>query len=211
MRKMMAASAAACIAFAAHADTMNLNIVSCESIEGIGAFTGTMNWSYSGGKQGYLTVSLTNTSSFPGGQLTGFGFNADPTKINVSLMSGLPAWDFIQDFPASPYENFDYGAAVNGDFLGGGNPAPGIDIGSTGTFVFKVMGASALLSTLDAMSFFDESKYGYAFIARFRGFDNGGSDKVIGCLEPNAVPVPMPVALAAAGLLAVGVLRRRMK
>jgi hypothetical protein len=205
-------SAALLVSSLAHG-AMSLDFYSCQSLENLGSYNGTMTWSYAGGSSGTLSVTLNNTSNAAnGGFLTGFGFNAAPTTLGGALTTGLPEWSYLENEPASPYENFDFGAATEGSFLGGGQPAFGVAAGASFTFVFTFSGDAGVLAGLDANSFFDDSApAGYGFIARFRGFDNGGSDKVIACLEPNAVPVPMPVALAAAGLLGVGVLRRRMK
>lgn len=211
MRKIAAMSAALLVSGFAHG-AMSLDFQNCESTF-LSSYTGTMTWSYGGGSSGTLSVTLNNTSNpANGGFLTGFGFNAAPTTLGGSLTTGLPQWSYLENEPASPYENFDYGAATGGSFLGGGQPAFGIAAGESFTFVFTFTGSAGVLAGLDANSFFDESApAGYGFIARFRGLNGGVSEKIVGCLEHNAVPVPMPVALAAAGLLGVGVLRRRMK
>jgi hypothetical protein len=81
-------------------------------------------------------------------------------------------------------------------------------VGVSDTFVFGVSGDDSLLSSLSEVSFFDLDASGqYRFAARFRGFANGGSDKVTADFTP--VPIPMPLAVAGAGLLAVGFIRRR--
>ncbi len=129
MRKILAVSAAALVVGAAHASSMNLSFESCASPSGLGSFTGSMNWSYAGGcaSAGFLTVTLSNTSNASnGGFLTGFAFNAVPTSLGGSLVSAMPTWSYISNVPAHPYENFDFGAAVGGNFLGGGNPSSGI-------------------------------------------------------------------------------------
>ncbi|MFM7052609.1 MAG: hypothetical protein ACKOYN_10835 [Planctomycetota bacterium] len=208
----------ALVASAAAADTINFS-GSDISTEGIAAFTGSMSWSYSGGGSGTLTVNLNNSSPLAnGGYLTGFAFNVVPGAFSLSLC-GAPnaSWQLIQNASGSPYGNFDWGAALGGDWLGGGNPHPGIAAGDSASFTFCVDGSDSVLAGLSAASFFDgdctcepgeDNKYPFA--ARFRGFNNGMSDKVVAC-PPSVVPVPMPVALAAAGLLGVGFMRRRLK
>lgn len=207
----------ALVASAAAADTINF-AGSDITTEGIAAFTGSMSWSYSGGGSGTLTVSLNNDSpTSNGGYLTGFAFNVASGAFSLSLC-GAPnaSWQLVQNASGSPFGSFDWGAAIGGDWLGGGNPSPGIAAGDSASFTFCVDGADSVLSALSASSFFDGDctcepgeENRYPFAARFRGFNNGMSDKVVAC--PPVVPVPMPVALAAAGLLGVGFMRRRLK
>lgn len=209
----------ALVASAAAADTINFS-GSDISTEGIAAFTGSMSWSYSGGGSGTLTVSLSNGSPVAnGGYMTGFAFNVAPGAFSLSLCGAPSAsWQVISNVSGSPFGTFDWGAALGGDLLGGGgNPSAGIAAGDSAAFTFCVDGAASVLAGLSASSFFDgdctcepgEENH-YPFIARFRGFNNGMSDKVVAC-PPSVVPVPMPVALAAAGLLGVGFMRRRLK
>jgi MYXO-CTERM domain-containing protein len=68
-------------------------------------------------------------------------------------------------------------------------------VGETREFVFEVCADAALLAVLDADDFFEDD-FGYGFVTRFKGFNDGGSDKVTGY-----VPAPGAVALLAlAGL-----------
>lgn len=222
MRKMIAASAAvlatSLAASVACADTITFS-GSEVSTENLASFTGSMTWNYSGGGVGSLVVSLTNTSdSANGGYMTGFAFNTSFTGLNLTLC-GAPnaSWLIQQNASGSPFGTFDWAAALGGNFLGGGSPDAGIAVGDTGVFTFCVKGDDSIVSGLSASSFFDGDctcepgeENRYPFAARFRGFNDGGSDKVIAC-PPSVVPVPMPVALAAAGLLGVGFMRRRIK
>ena len=87
--------------------------------------------------------------------------------------------------------------SLSGTWLGGGAPQPGIAIGNTETFTFNVTATDA--ASLTEGSFL-EGPYAFDFVVRFRGLNNGGSDKV-------PTPTPGPVALAGiAGLVAT---RRR--
>ena len=218
MRKMIAASAAVLATSIACADTITFS-GSEISTENLASFTGSMTWNYSGSGEGTLVVSLTNTSNpANGGKLTGFAFNTSFTGLSLTLCSAPNAsWLIQQNASGSPFGTFDWAAALGGNWLGGGNPNPGISVGSTGNFTFCVKGDDSVVSGLSASSFFDGDctcdpgeTNEYPFAARFRGFNNGMSDKVVAC-PPSVVPVPMPVALAAAGLLGVGIMRRRMK
>ncbi len=185
-----------------------LNFSSNPGVEGLGSFTGSMSWTYTGSGTGSLSVSLTNTSpTANGGYLTGFAFNM-VDGVTLGLTSGRAGFQFISPVAANPFDPFDVGAALGGNWLGGGNPSGGMGVGVSDTFVFGVSGSDSLLSTLSELSFFDLDATGqYRFAARFRGFAGGGSDKVTADFTP--VPVPMPLAVAAAGLLSVVALRRR--
>ena len=197
-------------ALAAAAAQASIDFTSLPGLEGWGSFIGSMDWSYSGAGSGagILTVTLSNTSPLAnGGYLTGFAFNTTGSGLTASLQSGLSGWQGMSNVSASPYENFDFGAAVGGSWLGGGNPNPGIAAGDSASFSFEFTGDDSLLSSLSAASFFDGSS-GEAFAARFRGFANGASDKATG--ELLVTPVPMPLALAGLGVLSLALLRRRV-
>jgi MYXO-CTERM domain-containing protein len=185
---MAAASAATASVFAFHSNPGN---------EGLGSFTGNMEWIYpaDGTDCGQLVVSLTNTSPRAnGGYLTGFGFNAID-GIEVTLLGDDAEWSQIANFSATPYGTFDWGAALGGNFLGGGSPKGGIAVGETRDFMFEICADAALLAVLDAGDFFEDD-IGYGFVTRFKGFNDGGSDKVTG-----SVPAPGSIALLAlAGL-----------
>lgn len=176
------------------------------SSEGIGDYTGNLDYIYAGGSQGWLTVSLTNTSDpLNGGFITGFAFNFDSVDnaASATLISGSHPFTGITNANAAPYGVFDAGAALGGNWLGGGSPNAGIAVGDTGVFVFSILASDAM--NLAAESFI--AGPGYGFIVRMRGFADGGSDKIPGTTD---MPVPAPAAaslLAIAGL--VGIRRRR--
>jgi MYXO-CTERM domain-containing protein len=199
---MAVLAAVAGIAGAAHASTVHF--VSNPGLEGLGAFTGSMNWTYLGDSAGTLVVTLTNTSPVEnGGYLTGFVFNAvHNVELKVLYDEATPDRDDVADVNAHPLGIFDHGAAIGGDWLGGGQPwGSGVGVGQTFAFTFDVRGQAELLSTLVAHDFFDESD-GWGFAARFRGFDDDGSDKVTASL-------PAPGAAALLGLGALASRRRR--
>lgn len=162
------------------------------STEDLGDFEADVNWSGSD-----LTVSLTNTSvSSNGGYISGFlmrlpggaTFNVGWTDSNLTLLpvSSGP-------YAGSPYGDFDYGFAINGNFLGGGKPSNGIGVGETGQFIFSDWNLGLDLTTEDFIANYataDESDTN--FLVRFRGFDDDGSDKVIGMYGeiPDLPPPP---------------------
>ena len=189
--------------FAGSAEASIVNFVSNPGLEGLGAFAGSMEWTDGGAGSGLLRVTLTNTSPIAnGGYLTGFAFRMlYKDQVKVEYASSHPGWSGIAEPNCNPFGEFDYGAALGGNWLGGGSPLAGIAVGATKSFDFDVRGSAALLSTIIAHDFFDESD-GYGFVARFRGFEDGGSDKV-------PASMPAPGALAALALGALGSRQRR--
>jgi hypothetical protein len=190
-------------------------------LEDLGHFTGTLNYVDTNATSGLLTVSLTNTSTLanggfivalvfnnPGNQITGVSLGT--TNHLTTLLGGQT---FNNAIKAAPYDNFDIGASLGGNNNtgfegGGGNPQGGIAVGSMGSFTFYLTGTG--MNTLTTRSFVDEANANGSFMAvRFRGFNDGGSDK------STAVhaPVPATLPLLGSGLLALLGLavRRRLR
>jgi hypothetical protein len=160
-----------------------------------------------GASSGTLLISLTNTSPLDnGGFLMGFGFNVvDGVRVSFDGTVGNGAarrWRGLTDFAVRGYGRVETGAAVGGRWWKGGKAIYGISVGRTKTFAFDVLGDEALLSELTAHSFIDDSS-GIGMIARFRSFDDAGTDLVTATL-------PAPGAIAVLGLGA-GLLRRRSR
>jgi hypothetical protein len=174
------------------------------STEGLGAFTGTLNYTYLGGTMGQLDVTLTNTTNpMIGGFITAFmfrtseqygAFTTSLLSSDYAAMTNIPAGTSGAPFPGS----WIGGAGLNGTWLGGGNPHPGVGVGSTGHWSFSIDGANANLLSSDAFVSGNLISDPYAFVVRFRGMENGGSDKV----PANQLPAPAAAALLGlAGLL----------
>ncbi|MDX2018407.1 MAG: hypothetical protein SFY95_12320 [Planctomycetota bacterium] len=168
------------------------------STEGLGAFTGSFDYVASNATQGTLTITLTNTSPVAnGGFLTAFVFNAVNSVTNLTLSTAPANFSLSSGVTASPFGTYRYGVSTSSSFEGGGNPNRGLAVGATGTFVFAVTSTNAL--ALSEASFLTGAN-DYPFVVRFRGFENGGSDKV---------PTPTPGSLALGLIAGLTAARRR--
>lgn len=161
---------------------------------------------------GTLTVSLTNTSpAANGGFLTGFLFNIDG-DATATLSPNPTGWfENTGSQAASPLGTFEVGAALGGNWMGGGVPGRGIGVGQTLSFDFAVSGPGAAGLTTD--SFFPQNSGQPGFVVRFTGFNDGTSDKVPAIIDLSRTDVPEPLSawsgLVIAGLIGLG--RRRAK
>jgi len=193
----MACLAAACIGAAAQAAIVPITSNSSLSTENLGTFIGTLNYTFLGGTNGKLDVSLTNTTPVStGGYITAFMFRPPPelgaftsvlTASDIASMSNIPAGASGAPFPG----NWLGGAGTGGSWLAGGSPTGAVAIGQTGNWSFTITGANASQLTSDSFVSGDKVSDPYAFIVRFRGMNNDGSDKV----PANQLPSPGAVAL----------------
>jgi hypothetical protein len=176
----------------AGADTITFLGDTANSTSNLGNFSATLTYTASSSTSATLDLTLTNTSpAANGGFLTAFVLN-NPNNSITSVTQGAT---FGANFSVlgltnngvkgAPYGQFDFGASTGGSFEGGGNPSKGIGVGGSETFDFILTGVG--LKTLNASSFANELSVGPGngmgdqfFVARFRGFNNGGSDKVPG-------------------------------
>lgn len=168
------------------------------STEALGAFTGSIDYAANSATQGTLTITLKNTSPVGnGGFLTAFVFNAVSSVTGLTLSSSPANFGLDSAVTASPFGEYRFGVSTGGGFTGGGNPSRGLAVGQTGTFVFAVTSTNAL--ALSDASFL-VGPNDYPFVVRFRGFENGGSDKV---------PTPTPGSLALGLIAGLTAARRR--
>lgn len=201
------AMAVAAALFTACAQASFVQFTSNESATGRGSYTGTMEWVHSeGAGSGTLRVTFTNTSALAnGGFLTAFGFNTaqGASALFSSELNGTARrWRALSNFTVRGFGTFDSGAGLGGRWRNGTSPIYGISVGRTKGFEFDVFGDPELLAAMTVDSLIDESN-GIGVIARFRGFDDGGTDTVTARL-------PAPGAFAVLGL-GLGVFRRRAR
>lgn len=202
MRSVAATVLVSMFATTALADIISISGSVGDSTEQTGAtFSGTLDYSFTGGSSGVLIVSLTNdTPANVGGFLTGFVFNIDSSDVGAGAsLSATSDADFLNtgNEAAPPFGNFAAGAALGADWTGGGSPNGGLGVGVSGMFTFAVSASDA--SVLTASSFINGPNV-FDFVVRFRGLANGGSDKV---------PVPAPGVAAMLGLCGLATCRRR--
>lgn len=179
------------------------------STDGLGGFIGTLNYTYLGGTSGQLDVTLTNTTAAStGGYLTAFMFRPSQqfglfTSALISSdhpgMTDIPAGASGAPFPGS----WIGGAGTGGSWLSGGTPSDGVAVGATGNWSFAISGANANLLSSDAFVSGNLVADSYAFVVRFRGMTDDGSDKV------PAYELPAPGAAALLGLAGLMVRRRQ--
>jgi hypothetical protein len=195
-------------------------------LSGLGSYQGSLSYESSDAQHATLTIVLQNTSpAANGGYLTAFVFNNPGDKITAASLAGPAHFSLLGDsgfhngINGAPFGQFDLGASTGGSFEGGGQPSKGLGVGATGTFTFTLTGNG--LDTLSATSFLATNSVGpgagegvMPFVARFRGFVNGGSDKVPDPLPRTVSQTPEPATLGLAGtglltLLGWGYFRRK--
>lgn len=200
MHYKLATCTVAALAFAANASVLNISGNASTSTENTGAmFDGSLDYTYNSGNTGTLSISITNSSSAIGGFLTGFVFNIDSIDANaLATLSFGSNTNFLDtgNESASPFGQFDAGAALGANWTGGGSPSFGLAVGDSGLFEFTITASDA--DSLSAANFIGA---GDEFAVRFRGLNNGGSDKILS-------PTPGTSAIMFLGLGFAGRRRR---
>lgn len=189
----------------------------------LGFWEGAVDYSYTNSTSAELEVKLKNISPADNdGYITAFVLNnpfdyitdieLNATDSDFNLIGGAA---FDNAVNAAPYGQFDFGASTsnsrngNSAFLGGGNPNKGIAVGDEETFTFKLTGSQLDTLTdhvfLSTLSISDAVGQKYKnFVVRFRGFEDGGSDKVY-----KGHHLPEPATMAMFGLGAAGAFIRK--
>ncbi len=147
---------------------------------------------------GFLTAIALNN---PNNDISNVTKNSFPANFQVIPVGGPFNNKGIN---VQPYGQADFGASVTDQWEGGGSPNGGVPAGTAADFIFNLIGTN--LNTLNANSFVDALTTGGGggqqfFLARFRGFDNGGSDKEPALDSPSIVPISPSVLLMGSGLL----------
>ena len=124
------------------------------------------------------------------------------TRLVFNSCTNAAFLDCGSPVSAAPFGSFVAGAALGGDWLGGGSPNAGIAIGASATFNFTISGSAALLGALTAEDVFNDEN-DRSMVVRFRGGVGGWSDKVLGCAQPA------PGAVALLGVAGMFGARRR--
>lgn len=188
----------------------------------LGSFTGTFDYTAINNTSGTINISLANTS-LDTGYITAFIFNIPflATVTAAPLTPSDPDFDtiggptFNNSVSGAPFGTFDIGASTNGSFEGGGPPQDGIATGSMGTFSFLLTGTG--LGALTAADFLSTlsvppgvgSEGVQSFVVRFRGFTEGGSDKVPASV--GVIPEPGSLLLLGLGLASLSARLRLLR
>jgi hypothetical protein len=186
------------------------------STEGLGDFEGLLTYTPTSDTTATLEIELHNTTPAGGGFLVGFALNNPDDLITAILLSstdtdfgliGAAPFDGTTDVDADPFGDYDFGASITNDWLGGGSPNTGIPVSTTETFTFSLTGT--MLDLLSEESFVNAFPTGVGgeccdewMVVRFRGIEIGeGSDKV----PTDFTPIPEPSTLFLVGLGLVGI------
>ncbi len=150
-------------------------------LEGLGYFSGTLDYVASSSTRASLTLLINNLpTTATGGRITGVAFNVPTGATFSSMTSTAPNSSFEKLDPSSNdvettgLGDFDFGSSIGGSWLEDSSANAGIAVGSSGTFVFNFRGSN--LDTLSTLSFINAVAPGNTasppqFMAvRFRGF-----------------------------------------
>ena len=190
------------VSTSASADVIEILGDTDNSTRDLADFTGTLTYDFILGDMGVLTVDLTNEIDPDfGGFLTAFVFSVASVDRDISAVLNSTTNAFFldaQDQMAGPFGGpYLGGAAINGSFLGGGDPRNALAPGESGTFTFDITASDA--DSLSAVDFVLGGPPEFNFLARFRGV---GGNRRSSDIVPAGVPAPGALALLGLGALA---------
>jgi hypothetical protein len=178
--------------------------------KGVGSLTGTIEYIFDAfNDQGLLTVTLTNTMAADSDSyITGLVFNlqsSDPLAL-TTLQSAPPKFQDALSQHVPPFgDEYAFGAALKGHFMGGGDPRDGIAPGETESFTFLVSAADAAALTPSSVL---DGTFAHNFVVRFRSLGPAGTDIVP--VQASSIPGPsVLLALAIAAAMLRGRSRRK--
>jgi len=193
-------------------------------LSGLGAFSGTFDYTPTNDTLGTVDIFLSNDSA-TAGFLTAFLFNiptaADVTSAALTVTGNPNSGNFsilgpsVDGESGSPFGQFDIGASSGSSFEGSLAPSRGMaNSGATKTATFTFVLTGTGLGALTAADFLGTLSVPPGagsgvqdFVVRFRGFADEGSDKVPN--GPGGPPVPEPGTMLLVGLGAASLVARR--
>jgi hypothetical protein len=161
---------------------------------------------------GLLTIKITNTSAT--GSIVGAGFNTPGTRTATSgTVTIQPAGGSMiaLNSTGGPYQsgstgNYDFGIATStSNGLQSGQPSQGIQVGETATATFMISSPGGITAD-DFCEALNSS--GNAIVLRIQSVGPGGEDSAHAVTITQA-PEPTTFLLLGAGLLALGLVRRK--
>jgi hypothetical protein len=219
LAQWLAATVVGFAACGAKADTISFTADQADSTSHLLNFSALLTVSMIDSTHYDIHLSMTNTTtpSSVGGFITGVLLNNPGNITAISINPQPSTLLFTQlglsnpDIKASPFGFYDFGAALGGDWEGGGAPGQGIGIGSTGVFDWTAtISGGTLTAAAIYASLGDDNEADFSVAVRSKGYTPDNSDKTPG--GPGTLittPVPAPPALVLCLIGAAGLFGQR--